>query len=57
MFRITIRDVVWLLAMAALSFAWFVDHWLLTSHLKSCRFALEHQRQAIDQLSRQPAAP
>jgi len=57
MFRITIRDVLWLLAMAVLSFAWWVDHWLLTSHLKSCRFALEHQRQTIDELSRQSAPP
>jgi hypothetical protein len=57
MFRITIRDVIWLLAMVLLSFAWFVDHCLLMNHLKSCRFALEHQRQTIDELSRRPAAP
>ena len=38
MHRITIRDVIWLLAMVLLAFAWFVDHWLLMNHLKSCRF-------------------
>jgi len=57
MFRITIRDVIWLLAMVVLAFAWFVDHWLLNNHLKSCRFAVEHQRKTIDELSRQPEAP
>ena len=46
-----------LASVALLSFAWFVDHWLVTSHLKSCRFALEHQRQTIDELSREPKAP
>jgi hypothetical protein len=54
MLRITIRDVIWLLAMAALSLTWFVDHWLLATQLKSCRFAIEYQRKTIDELSRQP---
>jgi hypothetical protein len=57
MFRITIRDVIWLLAMAVLSFAWFVDHWLLASQLRSCRFAVEHQRKTIDELSGQSQTP
>lgn len=57
MFRLTIRDVIWLLAMAVLSFAWFVDHWLLATQLKSCRFAVEYQRKTIDELSRQTPPP
>ena len=57
MFSITLRDLIWLLAIVVLSIVLFVDHWLLTSQLKSCRFAIEHQRKTIDELSRQPAPP
>ena len=51
MIRLQMRDVLWTLVIVVLCAAWGVDHWLLASKLKNCRFALEHLRQTISELS------
>lgn len=57
MIRFMTRDVLWVVATAILCAAWAIDHWLLANTLKNCRFALEHQRQTINELSNQSGAP
>ena len=33
MFRFTIRDVLWLIVVVAISASWFADHWRMASIL------------------------
>jgi hypothetical protein len=56
MFRFTLRDVLYLLALAVLTGVWWLDRSMLANSLKNCRFAVEHQRAAIEALS-EPAKP
>jgi hypothetical protein len=57
MFRFTFRDVLWLIAMAALAGAWWLDHSFLAINLNNCRFVQEHQRQTINAMSKPTVSP
>jgi len=50
--RFTIRDVLYLLALAVLTGLWWIDRSMLANSLKNCRFAVEHQREVIESLSK-----
>ena len=52
MLRFTTRDALWLVALLIVAGAWWLDRSLLALNLSNCRFALEHQRQTIDELAR-----
>jgi hypothetical protein len=57
MFGVTIRDVVWAIAMLLLAGAWWWDRSGLANSLKNARFAIEHQREVIESLSSGPGEP
>jgi len=57
MFRFTIRDGLWLVALLVLAAAWWLDRSMLAINLANCRFVLEHQRETINALGKPVAAP
>ena len=50
MFPLTVRDIVWGIALLLVAAAWWWDRSGLANSLKNARFAIEHQRQLIDTL-------
>jgi hypothetical protein len=57
MFRFTLRDGLWIVALVLLAGGWWLDRSFLAINLANCRFVLEQQRQTIDSLSKPAVAP